>query len=603
MSEEMINAISTNMGYPPTPEEKESYDSFKDMDYVFYSELHLSKIDTIFAAYWEEVDDEDHIFDYEAADALGDYSINIRLVNARFNEKVWEGQTAWNGRSNGYPTDLQGKDTPNAVGDLGASMSPKIDKLIYDYERNPMNCVIEMEKESVSAGEEIMIRLTGLTDDKGRPTRPWQRLVIRLEQGKIMNATEHSDEKQWVVLAGEGDVELQYKAPSICQKEKEILTVFNSCFWGGPGRPMNYTPPKKKLTSKTFDIIPSQPKDCKINVDHKTDYPPFFNLEITNITDEKGKIFPSNNYVALKADKGIIKIKEGRLIDGWRIYPTTEGRITEKVNYTPPQCAISESDIIEIAQVCEDKNGKMSIGSTKFTKKINNPLCSDATLSITSRYLREIKKDRKDDNGDTKTSLYIKDQSGTITLQLKRHSEMSYAMFGLHWVYYMSTSRSLNNWHVDYYDHRDEESKYHTFSYREDAEISNVKIITPDYPIMVIIMYDTETKKAKYMIVQASLIMGYEMNISINTQSTDKNGTTSDSRTKYEKESYSFEIVGDEILDSKLNKKIPSGALAKGSKNTFTGYGKTEVVKSLSETYFHEERNLKTSQWTMTIND
>lgn len=189
-------------------------------------------------------------------------------------------------------------------------------------------------------------------------------------------------------------------------------------------------------------------------------------------------------------------------------------------------------------------------------------------------------------------------------MQLKKHSEINYeGLLGLHWVYYVSTSRSLNNWHIDYSDHRDEESKYHTFTYREDAEISNVKIKTPDYPIMVIIMYDTETKKAKYMIVQASLIMGYEMNISINTQSTDKNGTTTDSRTDYKKESYNFEIVGDEIHDSKLNKKFPSGALAKGSKNTFTGYGKTEEVKSLSETYFHEERKLKTSQWTMTIND
>ena len=146
-------------------------------------------------------------------------------------------------------------------------------------------------------------------------------------------------------------------------------------------------------------------------------------------------------------------------------------------------------------------------------------------------------------------------------------------------------------------------TKNYTFTYREDAEISNVRIKTPDYPIMVIIMYDTETKKAKYMMVQASLIMGYEMNIGINTQSTDKNGTTSDNRTDYKNESYNFEIVGDEIHDSKLNKKFPSGAIARGSKNTLTGYGKTEEVKSLSDTYFHEERNLKTSQWTLTIND
>ncbi len=94
-----------------------------------------------------------------------------------------------------------------------------------------MNCNIEMEQEEVSSGEEIEITLTNLTDEKGRQSRYWQRMVISLEQGEIINATKlPGEEKQWVVLVGEeGQVTLKYKAPRICQKEKETIKIFNSC--------------------------------------------------------------------------------------------------------------------------------------------------------------------------------------------------------------------------------------------------------------------------------------------------------------------------------------------------------------------------------------
>ncbi|MDX2415305.1 MAG: hypothetical protein QNK33_08960, partial [Bacteroidales bacterium] len=70
-------------------------------------------------------------------------------------------------------------------------------------------------------------------------------------------------------------------------------------------------------------------------------------------------------------------------------------------------------------------------------------------------------------------------------------------------------------------------------------------------------------------------------------------------------DSYSFQIVGDEILDPKLKKKFPSGCLVSGGdgKNILTGYGKTEKNNPISNNaYFDEEHDLKTSQWTMTIN-
>ena len=256
MLKKMIEDLCENMGYPPTQEETANFNQFKDLEYVFFSELHLDKIDTIESGYWEEGNEEEP--NYVPANAYGDYSISIQLMNVQFNEKVWEGYNIWNGNSRGHTERLADKTTPNAISDLASRISPSIDKLIYDYERTPMNCNVVMDYDEVPEKKIITIKLTNLTDEKGRHSRPWQRVVIGLEKGEITNAVKSWKEgKKWVVLVGEQNVILKYKAPDIEQKEKETITIFNSCNWGQESiRPLSNTDAKKKLASKTFDIIP-----------------------------------------------------------------------------------------------------------------------------------------------------------------------------------------------------------------------------------------------------------------------------------------------------------------------------------------------------------
>ena len=323
----------------------------EDLEYVFLSKLRLDTIDYLIPGYWEEGYEGQP--NYVQGHAWGNYSIDIRLVNIQFNEKVWEGYTIWNGGPWGQTERLPDETTPNAVEDLGASMSPSIDKLIYDYERSPMNCVVEMDRETVSTGEEITIRLTGLTDDKGRTSRSWQRLVIRLEQGEIINATKHQDENQWVVLVGEGDVILQYKAPRFCQKEKETLTVFNSCCWGGPGRPLPGTPPKKKLTSKTFDIIPSHPVQCRVKPE-KEEVGEGQEIDIVLSDFRDALQQPSREF-----NRIIVHAYEGEIINGdrceagpdYRVFRLDEQSIT--VRYRAPKNGDANSDKITVYNSCE----------------------------------------------------------------------------------------------------------------------------------------------------------------------------------------------------------------------------------------------------------
>lgn len=257
----MVDAYCNNMGHPPTSEETANYNQFKDLKYVFFSELQLDRIDTINPGYWEEGYQGQP--NYVEADAFGDYSINIRLMNVQFNEKVWEGYTIWNGNSRGHTERRPDKTTPNAVKELSSTISPSIDKLIYDYERTPMNCNVKMDYDEVPEEKTIPITLTNLTDEKGRHSRPWQRIVVSLEKGEITNAVKSwEDGKKWVVLVGGKDeVVLKYKAPDVEQKEKETITIFNSCDWGQEsGIPLRDTDAKKLLASKTFDIVPTPDK-------------------------------------------------------------------------------------------------------------------------------------------------------------------------------------------------------------------------------------------------------------------------------------------------------------------------------------------------------
>jgi len=123
----------------------------------------------------------------------------------------------------------------------------------------------------------------------------------------------------------------------------------------------------------------SEPKDCSINVDYISEYPPYFQLNIINIINQNGNRFPDNLLIAIKADKG--RLTDGQSVDGWYVYSTTGACITEKIKYIPPTCEISKDDILSFAAVYKTEGGTMNMGSVNFTKKIINPICLDAVTT------------------------------------------------------------------------------------------------------------------------------------------------------------------------------------------------------------------------------
>jgi hypothetical protein len=367
LSDSIVSEMLKLAGQPWTQEEIKFSKDFKGLDYVFFSELQLNRIDTIRKGYWEEGYAGEP--DYNPARAYGDYSIRIRLVNVQFDELVWEGYNNWNGDAEGFTEIPPDKTTPNAIQELARRISPSIDKLIYDYERIPVNCNIEMDREAAPSGEEITIRLTDITDDKGRKARAWQRLVIALEQGEITNATRsHDEEKKWAVLVGEeGVVTLKYKAPPACQKETETITIYNSCYWGAPIRPIHDTDPHKQLNSKTFEVIPSYPVQCQI-MPEKEELGEGEEIEIllSNFLDARKKPSGRFNRIVVHASKGeILNGSRCRGGDRYRAFSLEDQPV--KVIYKAPEDAGNTTDIITVYNSCEinQEGGETSMTTTQ----------------------------------------------------------------------------------------------------------------------------------------------------------------------------------------------------------------------------------------------
>jgi hypothetical protein len=237
--------------------------------------------------------------------------------------------------------------------------------------------------------------------------------------------------------------------------------------------------------------------------------------------------------------------------------------------------------------------------------------------------------EKKLDKEETVGNDYVKrkndyryDRKGTVTIQLKKHSVLDLPSIGNRnvlpetWVCYMSESRSFDSWDITYFEHRNEEKTSRSGGYRqkinEEAQISDVRLISPipEAPIMVIVAYDKNTKKAKRVMVQASFVLGYTMNILRTTESEswlqgDKT-SSSNSESKTKNERYSFEITGNPVMDPALGKEFPYGCLVSGGdgKSSFSGTGRKEETASGNGGGDYEEiYDLKTSDWVLMVNE
>jgi hypothetical protein len=178
----------------------------------------------------------------------GSFTFHLELVDHHHNNSVLkEAPVSWTGGI---------MDGLNRVEDMAGSFRP-LPPLLKGYERIAEKAKVEMPEDEVQAGHTETITLSELFDKDGRQTQYWQRLLVHVEKGKILNAeqvVEDDGKTYYIFRAKQGTVDVRYQAPDECKNARETLTVYNCCEKKEPPAFLGLHP-KKEIGKKEFDIV------------------------------------------------------------------------------------------------------------------------------------------------------------------------------------------------------------------------------------------------------------------------------------------------------------------------------------------------------------
>jgi len=156
-----------------------------------------------------------------------------------------------------------------------------ITDLLDDFEKKPVTCQVKPEKDEVGKGEEIEIVISDFRDAKMQPSREFNRIVVRADEGEILNGEKSEAGPDYKVFCLTGlPVKIRYEAPKNSETGSDRITVYNSCVILPPDRsPLRTTNPDKQIASNelrlehqgwsgTINLTINERFNC--NVDEKT---------------------------------------------------------------------------------------------------------------------------------------------------------------------------------------------------------------------------------------------------------------------------------------------------------------------------------------------
>ena len=197
----------------------------------------------------------------------GNFIAKLRLVDPDHgNEVLKEAKTTWSGTlTDGFnhrvytyepSTDSLNPSWQDRTGELGREFFD-IQDLIYNHEGKPQLCAVRMPEgfESVESGKTVTINLTDIIDHQGRRPPYWQRVLVKVEKGEILNADEKWNDFYVFKVRESGDVAVQYRAPDACRPDTETLTVWNTCTKSEDG---SHEGGNFQIAKKEFDIVCDQ---------------------------------------------------------------------------------------------------------------------------------------------------------------------------------------------------------------------------------------------------------------------------------------------------------------------------------------------------------
>lgn len=275
----------------------------------------------------------------------------------------------------------------NLLQELVNRLMPFDDK-IYDYERKPVSCVIEPEKEEVEGGETITIDITNIRDHEERIPKPWQRIVVEVTAGKIKNANCCNKHPYYIFQVSDspesntGTVEIEYEAPETCDFDTETIKVYNSCNQRGELCNALW---EDLLAEKEIKIEDRQPSACEIRPGKTGTLAPGEKIAVrlTDFVERYGGDLRPEEKILVKVDDGLVL--NGQAHGVYRIFTIGDG--TVRMDYQAPDWCGIKKDTLTVYSVCENKEtGVIGPGQQIAEKKFNiHEVICDLTVVISGR--------------------------------------------------------------------------------------------------------------------------------------------------------------------------------------------------------------------------
>ena len=129
-------------------------------------------------------------------------------------------------------------------------------EILWDFEKIPVRCDINPEKDLIKPDEEISIYLNSFKDRKGRISREFNRVAVYAQNGKILNGKRCSSNPDFKIFTlKKGSVEVSYKAPESCEETEDVIYVHNSCdILNTDSFPLSKTKVKDRIAERPIQL-------------------------------------------------------------------------------------------------------------------------------------------------------------------------------------------------------------------------------------------------------------------------------------------------------------------------------------------------------------
>lgn len=131
-----------------------------------------------------------------------------------------------------------------------------IEALLEEFERRPVTCRVHPSEEELACGDTIDLMIVELKDGRSRQAKPFNRILIEAEKGRILGGSEVAERpRARAFLVEDALLQLQYRAPEQAGGGEDVVTVFSSCDVASPDRlPLSRTTPFRRIAESRLKI-------------------------------------------------------------------------------------------------------------------------------------------------------------------------------------------------------------------------------------------------------------------------------------------------------------------------------------------------------------